>query len=761
MCGAGSSKNPLIGPRRGRQNFVKAGVPRLCAWTGAAPMAFGGMLRGRLKHRRVATLIQGGPSDWPFAIKMAFCPLLAMLALFTLGTYGIIGLNAQAGLVRAVVREDFATALDLSDAATQLQAINGALYRATTLQASHSRTLNVTRETTRLALGAAALADRLTVDQNTMPYGADRASLQRVIAQIRTYRDAIDVFGSMLELDFSSAAAFIQPFDSNATAVLSALGGIARHAVHNANERAAESAAIAGRVGFSVEFTLAALSVALGVITTWLTRATVRSVRQIAAATEIVARGNTKLDVDALARGDELGIIVRSLAIFKANVAQIAFLAQHDALTRLPNRVFFADRIEHGLQQAERGAGFGVLCMDLDRFKAVNDTLGHGVGDGLLRQVAARLQACTREGDVVARLGGDEFAAILYNLTDPSEADHLATRIIDVLSAAYEVDRHPISIGVSIGIALAPADGTTAEDLLRNADTALYGAKSGGRGIACFFESDMNAALQARRKLETGLQLAIRNEEFEVYYQPLVEAQSRSICAFEALVRWRHPELGTVGPDAFIGVAESTGMIGVIGHWVLRQACREAVTWPAHIKIAVNLSPAQFRERSLVGNVRAALADSGLQPNRLELEITESVLLRDSDTVLATLREIKALGVKISMDDFGTGYSSLSYLRSFPFDKVKIDRSFVKDLPNDENAMAIVRAIVGLSETFGMEVTAEGVETDEQAVKLALGACTQLQGYLFSRPMPASHIPGLIRSLTVASALRVEPLTAA
>jgi diguanylate cyclase (GGDEF)-like protein len=719
------------------------------------------MLRPHLKHRSLRLLARAGPSNWPFALKMAFCPLLAMFALFSVGIYGIVGLDAQAALIRAVVRQDLAGALDLSDAATQLQAINGAVYRLTTLQASHAKALDVARETDRLANGAAELADRLTAQNAAGRSGPDRESLQRVIGQIRIYHDAIEVFGSMLELDFGSAVAFIQPFDSNAGAVLAALGTLARHAVHAANERAGQSAGIAGRVGFSVEFTLAALSLVLGLVTTLLTRATVHSVRQIAAATEIVARGNTRLDVDALARGDELGIIVRSLAIFQANVSQIAFLAQHDALTRLPNRVFLAERIEHGLRQADRGAGFAVLCLDLDRFKAVNDTLGHGIGDGLLREVANRLLACTREGDVVARLGGDEFAVILYRMADPSEIDPLAARIVDVISAGYDVGGHPISIGVSIGIAMAPADGFTAEDLLRNADTALYGAKSGGRGMSCFFESKMNGALQARRKLEIGLQLAIKNQEFEVFYQPLVEAQSHSICAFEALVRWRHPELGMIQPDAFIGVAESTGMIGVIGHWVLRQACRDAVTWPSDIKIAVNLSPAQFREKSLVGNVRAALADSGLQAGRLELEITESVLLRDSESVLATLREIKALGVKIAMDDFGTGYSSLSYLRSFPFDKVKIDRSFIKDLPHDENAMAIVRAIVGLSETFGMQVTAEGVETDEQAVKLALGACTQLQGYLFSQPKPASDIPGLIRTLAAAAASRTEPLQTA
>ncbi|HJS86957.1 MAG TPA: bifunctional diguanylate cyclase/phosphodiesterase, partial [Acetobacteraceae bacterium] len=401
--------------------------------------------------------------------------------------------------------------------------------------------------------------------------------------------------------------------------------------------------------------------------------------------------------------------------------------------------------------QVDRGTGFAVLCLDLDRFKAVNDTLGHPIGDGLLRQVAERLQACVREGDTVARLGGDEFAIVLLNAGEPSQVDSLATRIIDVIGAVYEVDGHQISIGTSIGIALAPSDGSAAEELLKNADTALYGAKANGRGISCFYEAAMNAALQSRRALEMGLRQAIARQEFQLYYQPLVEARSRRVRGFEALIRWQHPERGMIVPDTFIPVAESSGLIGAIGRWVLRQACLDAATWPDEIKVAVNLSPLQFKDRNLLEDVRAALAASGLPAQRLELEITESVLIHDSSAVLAILRDLKALGVQIAMDDFGTGYSSLNYLRSFPFDKVKIDRSFIKDLPHDPNAMAIVRAIVGLSTTLGMSVTAEGVETDEQALQLALEACTQLQGYLFSRPMPAARVPDLVERLSSAA----------
>jgi diguanylate cyclase (GGDEF)-like protein len=467
-------------------------------------------------------------------------------------------------------------------------------------------------------------------------------------------------------------------------------------------------------------------------------------VRQIASATESVARGGAQVDVEALARGDELGTIVRSLAVFQANVSQIAFLAHHDPLTRLPNRVLFHDRVQQALAQVGRGARFALLCLDLDRFKTVNDTLGHPVGDKLLRQVAERLEACVREGDTVARLGGDEFAVVLLDSGEPNEIDALAARMIGVISAPYVIDGHQIGIGTSIGIAVAPADGSAAHDLLKNADTALYEAKANGRGTSCFYEASMNAALQSRRALEMNLCQAISGDEFQLCYQPLVNATSRRVSSFEALIRWHHPERGIIPPDIFIPVAESSGLIGAIGQWVLGRACLDALSWPDDIKVAVNLSSSQFKDKNLVNIVRGALAASELPPERLELEITESVLLHDSAAVLAMLREIKNLGVQISMDDFGTGYSSLSYLRSFPFDKIKIDRSFIKDLPDDPNSLAIVRAIVGLSRTFGMTVTAEGVESEEQAILLEREHCTTLQGYLFSRPVPADSLSELI-----------------
>jgi diguanylate cyclase (GGDEF)-like protein len=690
-------------------------------------------------------------SSWPFAIKMAFCPALALAALVAMGLHGIVAANQQSALIDMVVRHDLAVAMHLSESATQLQEINGLLYRLTTLQASKVPGLNVSSEAARLIADTSALADELESQASVLGSERDRAQLLRLVSEVRKYRDVIVVFGSMLELDFASAVEFIRPFDENAMRVLGLLNTVAAHAIQDASSRAEISAHLAASIRLAVAGISAASSLLLFGAAALLTRTTVRSVKQIASATERVARGGADVDVEALARGDELGTIVQSLAVFQANVSQIAFLAHHDSLTQLPNRVLFHDRVQQALAQLDRGTRLAVLCLDLDRFKAVNDTLGHPVGDGLLRQVADRLQACVREGDTVARLGGDEFAIVLLNMGELAEVDALSARIIEVISAGYEVDGHQISIGTSIGVALAPGDASSPNELLRNADTALYGAKANGRGTACFYEAAMNAVLQSRRALEIGLRQAIAREEFQLHYQPLVDARSHRVCGFEALIRWHCPERGMIPPDVFIPVAESSGLIGSIGGWVLRRACLDAATWPDDVKVAVNLSPSQFRDRNLADNVRAALATSGLPARRLELEITESVLLHDSQAVLAILREIKALGVQVAMDDFGTGYSSLSYLRSFPFDKVKIDRSFIKDLPHDTNALAIVRAIMRLSETFGMSVTAEGVETDEQAMQLAREACTQLQGYLFSRPVPVASVPALIERLSAAS----------
>jgi diguanylate cyclase (GGDEF)-like protein len=393
-----------------------------------------------------------------------------------------------------------------------------------------------------------------------------------------------------------------------------------------------------------------------------------------------------------------------------------------------------------------------VLCLDLDHFKSVNDTLGHPVGDELLRAVSQRLTQCLGGDDVVARLGGDEFAVIQMAIGAPNDAGTLASQLIEVVSRPYDIAGHEVLIGVSIGIAVAPGDGVTADELLRNADLALYRAKAEGRGAFHFFEPEMDRQVQARRALEIDLRKAYSNDEFELYYQPLVNLESGEVSGFEALLRWHHPERGMVSPVEFIPLAEEIGLIVQIGEWVLRQACAEAATWPDDIKVAVNLSPVQFRSRTLVQVVLSALAYSRLSPDRLELEITESVLLGDNEANLATLHQLRELGARISMDDFGTGYSSLRYLRSFPFDKIKIDQSFVRDMVERPDCVAIVRAVAGLGLSLGIATTAEGVETQAQLQRVRAEGCTEVQGYLFSRPIPASGIAAVLATREIGAA---------
>jgi diguanylate cyclase (GGDEF)-like protein/PAS domain S-box-containing protein len=424
--------------------------------------------------------------------------------------------------------------------------------------------------------------------------------------------------------------------------------------------------------------------------------------------------------------------------------ARIVFMARHDALTNLPNRVLFAERIEQALAQMGRGSGFAVLCLDLDHFKQVNDTLGHPVGDELLRAVAERLQACAREIDTVARLGGDEFAIVQREVKHPEDAAILARRIVEVVSAPYQLEGQCVTIGVSIGIALAPADGALCERLLKNADLALYRAKAEQRGVWRFFEAEMDARLQARRRLEVDLRGALANGELQLLYQPLYDLERERICGFEALLRWHHPKRGLVLPSEFIPIAEEIGLIVSFGEWVLYQACAEASKWPDHVKLAVNVSPAQFKSDRLVHTVIDALVTSGVKAQRLELEITESVLLANSGTTFNILHSLRDLGVRISMDDFGTGYSSLSYLRSFPVDKIKIDQSFIRGLAATDGSDMIVRALIGLGRSLGMLTTAEGVETAEQLSQLRKERCNEVQGYLFSPPVEPSHIPQLL-----------------
>ena len=420
----------------------------------------------------------------------------------------------------------------------------------------------------------------------------------------------------------------------------------------------------------------------------------------------------------------------------RKTAARIAHLANHDALTDLPNRVLFHERLEHGLTYARRGHLLALHCLDLDQFKTVNDTLGHPIGDRLLQAVAGRLLGHLRETDTVARLGGDEFAIVQTAIGSPTDASRLADKLIALIEAPFEIDGNQIVIGTSIGIAFAPHDGLDADQLLKCADLALYRAKVDGRGIYRLFHADMDASMQARRALELDLRGAMRDGQFELFYQPLVDLRSKRVAGFEALLRWRHPTKGLISPDRFIPLCEETGMIVQIGEWVLRQACATAAGWQGDLKVAVNLSAVQFRSHDLVATIVASLHESGLHPSRLELEITETVMLHETDSTLTTLHRLQELGIRIAMDDFGTGYSSLSYLRLFPFDRVKIDQSFVRELGKQTDCMAIVRAVATLGNDLGMAITAEGVETRQQLETLERAGCTEVQGYLFSRPVP-------------------------
>ncbi len=424
--------------------------------------------------------------------------------------------------------------------------------------------------------------------------------------------------------------------------------------------------------------------------------------------------------------------------------AHIAYLARHDHLTDLPNRVFFREELDECVRRLRKGEKFTILCLDLDRFKSVNDSLGHSIGDKLLGAVAKRLAGCVDEQDFVARLGGDEFAVIQSNVVRPEESGALAGRIIERVGAPYEIEGQQLNVGVSIGIAIAPTDGKDADQLLKNADLAMYRAKADGRGSYCFFEAEMDARIQARRALETELRNALNEGQLQLFYQPVVDAASGKVQCFEALLRWFHPRLGAVPPSEFVPLAEESGLIGPLGQWVLRSACAEAAKWPAQFRIAVNLSPIQFKNTNLVNVIVGALAASGLPASRLELEITESLLLDADPKNIAVLHEMRALGVRIVMDDFGTGFSSLNYLRSFPFDKIKIDRSFVNDIAKGGESMAIVKAIIDLARALDIAVVAEGVETEEQLKRLVAEGCHEVKGYYFSKPAPIEHFEKIL-----------------
>jgi len=428
-----------------------------------------------------------------------------------------------------------------------------------------------------------------------------------------------------------------------------------------------------------------------------------------------------------------------------------ARLAVRDPLTGLANRREFHLRLEETLSQCARTATVAaVICIDLDHFKSINDTLGHPVGDGLLKAVAQRITSAVRSNDIVARLGGDEFAIIQCGAEQPQAAEALASRLVDLLGRTYVVQGHMLHIGASLGVALAPSDGADPDELIRSADLALYRAKAEGRGAFRFFEPEMNARMQARRSLEIDLRRAMALRQFELAYQPQVSTRTSQVVGFEALIRWRHPDRGPVSPADFIPLAEEIGLIAQIGEWVLRTACQTAVSWAKPVSIAVNLSPVQFRGGKLASLVASTLAATGLDPSRLELEITEGALIDDTDAVLATLRQLRALGVRISMDDFGTGYSSLTYLQKFPFTKIKIDQSFVQKMVADPECAAIVRAVVALGASLGMKTTAEGVETEQQLDMIRQEGCTEVQGYFTGRPLAQDAAAALLTSPTSA-----------
>ncbi|HLP67533.1 MAG TPA: PAS domain S-box protein [Rhizobium sp.] len=427
---------------------------------------------------------------------------------------------------------------------------------------------------------------------------------------------------------------------------------------------------------------------------------------------------------------------------------QMVHMARHDMLTGLANRAFFRECFDLALAERRTSAGMAVLCMDLDGFKAVNDTFGHPTGDALLRQVSTRLVQIVRASDILARLGGDEFAIIQPLSQSTDDAVALAKRVIETLAQPFSIDGVTAVIGVSVGIAFAPKDGTSADELIKAADIALYSAKAGGRGTYRCFDEAMHAQLQAHQQLIVALREALQKGELELHYQPLVSLQTRQVTGCEALLRWHHPEKGTIPPSDFIPIAEETGLLVPIGEWILRQACREAAGWPSHISVAVNLSPVQFKHKALVRVVADALSASGLDPARLQLEITESVLLEESEHNLDILQALRDIGVKIALDDFGTGYSSLGYLRSFPFDKIKVDQAFVRDLPQGKESLAIVRAVAGLGHSLGMMTTVEGVETEEQLTAVNVEGFDEAQGYLFARPLPAAQIYQLLKTGT-------------
>jgi diguanylate cyclase (GGDEF)-like protein len=491
---------------------------------------------------------------------------------------------------------------------------------------------------------------------------------------------------------------------------------------------------------------LTLLGLLLVALATW--RAAERITKPLARLDEAAGRLASGEHVQVAVRGsDELARLATSFNDMVGKIAEreqrITQLAFNDALTGLPNRVMFQQQLDHLLRASEgNGSLFALHCLDLDQFKVINDTLGHPAGDALLVAAGQRLLQAAR-GQFVARLGGDEFIVLQSVGEDRDAIDRLARSILEAIAQPLTIDGNELVPSTSIGIAIAPQDGSDGETLLKNADLALYRAKEAGRGTFAFFEKGLNERAQVRRQIETDLRLAVERLEFELHYQPLFDLEQNRICSFEALLRWKHPTRGLISPAEFVPVAEDTGLIVPIGAWAVREACRQAVRWPDDVRVAVNVSAVQFHRGGLQETVLRALADSGLAPERLEVEITESIFLEGGEATLRLLHSLRALGIRIALDDFGTGYSSLSYLQSFPFDKLKIDRSFIHNLLTRDGASAIVGAITELARALGIETTAEGVEETAQLMELRAHGCSSVQGYLFAEPMTGADVDRL------------------
>jgi diguanylate cyclase (GGDEF)-like protein len=594
------------------------------------------------------------------------------------------------------------------------------------------------------------------LDQREMR-GLERLSAIPLHAAVLAERDGhwVEAAGSMSQLDEKSAALGLKHVAAGSTFEMN-VGGETSIALakpltaFSDHERAVlllaypKSEALAD--ARKLQWALAALTflgLLLVAVATW--RAAGRITQPLARLDEAAGRLASGEHVQVQVRGtDELARLAASFNEMVGKIAEreqrITQLAFNDVLTGLPNRSMFQQQIEHLLRVSEgNGSLFALHCLDLDQFKTINDTLGHPAGDALLVEAGKRVQRAAR-GHFVARLGGDEFVVLQTVGADRDAIDKLARNILEGLAQPFRIEGNEIVPSTSIGIAIAPQDGRDGGNLLRNADLALYRAKEAGRGTYAFFEESLNQRAQQRRQLESDLRLALEREEFELQYQPQFDLDQNRICSFEALLRWNHPEHGMIPPTEFVPIAEDTGLIVPIGAWAIRHACAEAARWPENVRVAVNVSPVQFHRGGLNETILLALADSGLPPSRLEIEITESIFLEGSEATLRLLHSVRALGVRVALDDFGTGYSSLSYLQSFPFDKLKIDRSFIQNLLTRQGASAIVRAITELAHALGIETTAEGVEETAQLMELRAHGCSSVQGFLFAEPMTSDEV---------------------